>query len=44
MRLTLIALIAFSLSFAACEGAIHQRVPAVVGDGGGLVNVSMSLA
>jgi predicted S18 family serine protease len=32
-----------SIAYGACEGSISQNVPAVVGDGGGLVNVSISL-
>ncbi|MCI0503736.1 hypothetical protein L0Y65_03425 [Candidatus Micrarchaeota archaeon] len=33
-----------SAAFASCEGSISQFVPAVVGDGGGLVNVTISMA
>jgi len=43
MRPLAFLLFALALSFASCEGQISQRVPAVMGDGGGLVNVSMSL-
>jgi len=44
-----IALFAISLTLgsmvsASCAGSISQHVPAVVGDGGGLVNVTISLA
>jgi predicted S18 family serine protease len=42
--LALIALLLVALSCAAsCSGSISQYVPAVVGTGGGLVNVTMSL-
>ncbi len=47
MKRALLLLLAFSLAilpaFAACSGSISQYVPAVVGEGGGLVNVSMEL-
>jgi len=36
-------LLVSSVSLASCEGQISQDVPAVVGQGGGLVNVSISL-
>ncbi len=44
MRSALLLLLIFSISSAACTGNITQRVPAVVGDGGGLINVTISLA
>jgi predicted S18 family serine protease len=37
-------LMLFQLSSASCDGSISQYVPAVVGNGGGLVNVTVSLA
>ncbi len=43
MRLPAILLLAMALCAAACTGSISQSVPAVVGDGGNLVNVSMAL-
>ncbi len=43
MRNALLLLLIVSSSMAACTGAITQRVPAVVGDGGGLINVTISL-
>ncbi len=44
MRAPILLLLAISLANAACEGSISQPVPAVVGNGGGIVNVTMSLA
>ncbi len=41
--LALIALMLVALSSASCNGSISQHVPAVVGKGGGLVNVTVSL-
>lgn len=43
MRFLLLLLALISLSFADCSGSISQSVPAVVGNGGGLVNVTVSL-
>jgi hypothetical protein len=34
-------LLALPLSSASCSGSISQYVPAVVGNGGGLVNVTV---
>ncbi|MFH0885457.1 MAG: S16 family serine protease [Candidatus Micrarchaeota archaeon] len=44
MRRAVLLLLIISLSWAACTGNITQRVPAVVGNGGGLINVTISLA
>lgn len=43
VRLIFLLLALSCASFARCEGSISQFVPAVVGDDGGLVNVTMSL-
>ena len=43
MRFPFLLMLMLSLAFAACEGNISYFVPAVVGNEGGLVNVSMSL-
>jgi predicted S18 family serine protease len=44
MRYLLALMLLLSLSFAECSGQISSFVPAVVGDSGGLVNVTISLA
>jgi hypothetical protein len=44
MRLLFIMLIIAPLLSASCQGQISQLVPAVVGDGGGLVNVTISMS
>ncbi len=44
MRILVALLIFFSLAFAECEGEISQYVPAVVGNGGGMVNITIRLA
>jgi uncharacterized protein len=43
MRILFALLLVMSISFAECDGQVLHVVPAVVGNGGGLVNVSMSL-
>ena len=43
-RLLLLIILLTAASFAQCAGEISQYVPAVVGEDGGLVNVTMSLA
>ena len=43
MRLILFVLALLSLSFSACTGQISQNVPAVMGQDGGLVHVTMTL-
>lgn len=44
MAAALLLLLALPASMAACSGSISQLVPAVMGDDGGLVNVTVSLA
>jgi len=44
MRFLLLLLLSLSLSFPDCSGQMSRFVPAVVGDGGGVVNVTISLA
>ncbi|MEW6748514.1 MAG: S16 family serine protease [Candidatus Micrarchaeota archaeon] len=44
MRLFLLLLGMIAIASADCSGSISQSVPAVVGNGGGLVNVTISLA
>ncbi len=43
MRLVLAVLVLVSLSAAACAGQLSHLVPAVIGDGGGLVNITMRM-
>ena len=42
MRIVFFLLLALSLSMA-CNGSVSQYVPAVIGDGGGIVNVTVSV-
>ncbi|MFH0738181.1 MAG: S16 family serine protease [Candidatus Micrarchaeota archaeon] len=44
MRFLLLVLLSLSLASADCSGQMSRYVPAVIGDGGGVVNVTISLA